>query len=158
MLDSKTIQGIPKIHRYLCTMGRIMAIDYGTKRCGVAVTDPLQTCAFGLDTVSPESLLSFMHEYVKTEKLDTLVVGEPKQRDNTPSSVEPHIQVFLIKVKNTFPLLSVVRFDERYTSKMAMRSLIESGAPKKVRQKKEIIDKLSATLILQGYLDQQQRI
>lgn len=158
MLESKSFQGFPKIHRYLCTMSRIMAIDYGTKRCGVAVTDPLQTCAFGLDTISPDSLLSFLHKYIKTEKVETLVVGEPKQRDNTPSAVEPQIQLFLTKIKQELPSLSLVRYDERFTSKMAMRSLIESGAPKKVRQKKEVIDKLSATLILQGYLDQQKHI
>ncbi len=135
-----------------------MAIDYGTKRCGVAVTDPLQTCAFGLDTVPPDKLISFIKSYTTLEKVSTLVVGEPKQRDNTPSEVETKIAAFLIKLKHEFPLLDIVRHDERFTSKMAQQALIQSGAPKKVRQKKEVIDKLSATLILQGYLDQHQRI
>ena len=135
-----------------------MAIDYGTKRCGVAVTDPLQTCAFGLDTVPPDKLISFIKSYTTVEKVSTLVVGEPKQRDNTPSEVETKIAAFLIKLKHEFPLLDIVRHDERFTSKMAQQALIQSGAPKKVRQKKEVIDKLSATLILQGYLDQHQRI
>lgn len=139
-------------------MARIMAIDYGSKRCGIAVTDPLQTCAFGLDTVSSNTLVSFIKEYISSDEVSTLVVGEPKQRDNTPSAIESQIQSFLIKIKHEFPLLEVTRFDERYTSKMAQQSLIASGAPKKVRQKKELIDKLSATLILQGYLDQQQRL
>ena len=139
-------------------MACIMAIDYGTKRCGVAVTDPLQTCAFGLDTVPPDKLISFIKSYTTVEKVSTLVVGEPKQRDNTPSEVETKIAAFLIKLKHEFPLLDIVRHDERFTSKMAQQALIQSGAPKKVRQKKEVIDKLSATLILQGYLDQHQRI
>ncbi|MGB0274302.1 MAG: Holliday junction resolvase RuvX [Flavobacteriaceae bacterium] len=139
-------------------MARIMAIDYGTKRCGIAVTDPLQTCAFGLDTVSPDKLISFIKTYTSTEKVTTLVVGEPKQRDNTPSEIESKIAVFLPKIKRELPSLDIVRYDERYTSKMAQQALFQSGAPKKMRQKKEVIDKLSATLILQGYLDQHQRI
>jgi len=137
---------------------RIMAIDYGEKRCGIAVTDPLQTCAFGLDTVSTDMLMSFMKHYFDTENVSHLVVGEPKQRDNTPSAIESQIKVFITQVKHKFPLLKIARQDERYTSKMAQQSLIQSGAPKKIRQKKEVIDKLSATLILQGYLDQQQSI
>ena len=139
-------------------MARIMAIDYGTKRCGIAVTDPLQTCAFGLDTVPPDKLISFIKTYTSTEKVTTLVVGEPKQRDNTPSEIESKIAVFLPKIKRELPSLDIVRYDERYTSKMAQQALFQSGAPKKMRQKKEVIDKLSATLILQGYLDQHQRI
>ena len=139
-------------------MARIMAIDYGTKRCGIAVTDPLQTCAFGLDTVPPDKLISFIKTYTSAEKVTTLVVGEPKQRDNTPSEIESKIAVFLPKIKREFPSLDIVRYDERYTSKMAQQALFQSGAPKKMRQKKEVIDKLSATLILQGYLDQHQRI
>ena len=137
---------------------RIMAIDYGEKRCGIAVTDPLQTCAFGLDTVSTDMLMSFMKHYFDTENVSHLVVGEPKQRDNTPSAIESQIKVFITQVKHEFPLLKIARQDERYTSKIAKQSLIQSGAPKKVRQKKEVIDKLSATLILQGFLDQHQRI
>ena len=139
-------------------MARIMAIDYGTKRCGIAVTDPLQTCAFGLDTVAPDKLISFLKAYTTNESVTHLVVGEPKQRDNSPSEVEAKIAVFLIKLKREFPKIDIVRHDERFTSKMAQQALIQSGAPKKVRQKKEVIDKLSATLILQGYLDQQKRI
>jgi putative Holliday junction resolvase len=135
-----------------------MAIDYGTKRCGVAVTDPLQTCAFGLDTIAPDKLIPFIKSYTTTENITLLVVGEPKQRDNSPSEIESKIVVFLSKLKREMPLLDVVRHDERYTSKMAQQALIQSGAPKKVRQKKEVLDKLSATLILQGYLDQQKRI
>ncbi len=135
-----------------------MAIDYGTKRCGVAVTDPLQTCAFGLDTVSPNTLLSFLLDYMSREEVTTLVVGEPKQRDNTVSSIEAEIAAFLLEVAAQFPSLTLVRQDERFTSKMAQRSLIEGGAPKKIRQKKEVIDKISATLILQGYLEQHKSI
>ncbi len=139
-------------------MTRIMAIDYGTKRCGIAVTDPLQTCAFGLDTLSPKALIPFLRDYTTTETVSHIVVGEPKQRDNTPSAIESEIAVFVDQLKQHFPSLKVVRYDERFTSKIAQQSLLLSGAPKKVRQKKEVIDKLSATLILQGYLDQQQNI
>ncbi len=139
-------------------MERIMAIDYGTKRCGIAVTDPLQTCAFGLDTVPPEAFIPFLKTYMATENVTILVVGEPKQRDNSPSELESKIAIFLPKIKREFPLLDIVRYDERYTSKMAQQALFQSGAPKKTRQKKGVIDKLSATLILQGYLDQKQRI
>lgn len=139
-------------------MARIMAIDYGTKRCGIAVTDPLQTCAFGLDTVTPKELLSFLKKYTSQQEVTYIVVGAPKQRDNTPSPVETKITSFVAQLKAQFTDINVVRYDERYTSKMAQQSLLMSGAPKKVRQKKEVIDKLSATLILQGYLDQQQSL
>lgn len=135
-------------------MGQIMAIDYGTKRCGVAVTDPLQTCAFGLDTIPSHEILSFLKEYMSKEEVVKLVVGEPKQRDNTASSVEMAIAIFIKRVQQQFPTLAVVRQDERFTSKLAHQTLIQGGAPKKVRQKKEVIDKISATLILQGYLEQ----
>jgi len=135
-----------------------MAIDYGTKRCGIAVTDPLQTCAFGLDTVPPAAIIPFLKTYMATENVTTLVVGEPKQRDNSPSEIESKIAIFLPKIKREFPSLDIVRYDERYTSKMAQQALFQTGAPKKTRQKKGVIDKLSATLILQGYLDQKQRI
>lgn len=139
-------------------MARIMAIDYGTKRCGIAVTDPLQTCAFALDTFPPKELLSFLKKYTSQEEVTYIVVGAPKQRDNTPSPVETKITSFVAQLKAQFTDINVVRYDERYTSKMAQQSLLMSGAPKKVRQKKEVIDKLSATLILQGYLDQQQSL
>lgn len=139
-------------------MERIMAIDYGTKRCGIAVTDPLQTCAFGLDTVPPAAIIPFLKTYMATENVTTLVVGEPKQCDNSPSELESKIAIFLPKIKREFPSLDIVRYDERYTSKMAQQALFQTGAPKKTRQKKGVIDKLSATLILQGYLDQKQRI
>ena len=139
-------------------MARIMAIDYGTKRCGIAVTDSLQTCAFGLDTDSPNDLLPFLKNYTSQEEVTHIVVGAPKQRDNTPSVVEIKITPFVAQLKTQLPEIDVVRYDERFTSKMAKQSLLMSGAPKKVRQKKEVIDKLSATLILQGYLDQQQKL
>ena len=139
-------------------MARIIAIDYGTKRCGMAVTDPLQTCAFGLDTVSPNALLPYLKNYISQEEVTHIVVGAPKQRDNTPSAVEIKITPLVAQLKTQLPEINVVRYDERFTSKMVKQSLLMSGAPKKVRQKKEVIDKLSATLILQGYLDQQQNV
>ena len=131
-----------------------MAIDYGTKRCGIAVTDSLQTCAFGLDTIASHQILDFIQDYMAKEKVEKLVVGEPKQRDNTASSVEVAIIEFINKLKQQFPTLPIVRQDERFTSKLAQQTLIQAGAPKKIRKKKEVIDKISATLILQGYLEQ----
>lgn len=155
---SNQIHDSQKLITYLCEMARIMAIDYGTKRCGIAVTDPLQTCAFGLDTVSPKELLTYLKNYTSLEEVSYIIVGAPKQRDNTPSPIEIKIIPFVNQLKIQHPKINVIRYDERYTSKIAEQSLLMSGAPKKVRQKKEVIDKLSATLILQGYLDQQQNV
>ena len=138
---------------YLCGMARIMAIDYGTKRCGVAVTDPLQTCAFGVDTFAPEKLISFIKSYTTLEKVSTLVVGEPKQRDNSPSEIESKIAVFLTKLKREFPTLDIVRYDERFTSVIAHKTIISSGIKKSKRNNKLIVDKISATIILQSYLE-----
>ena len=133
-------------------MGRILAIDYGTKRTGIAITDELQLIASGLTTVSTNELIPFLRQYFIEEKVELVLVGEPKQKDGTPSDVEEFIQKFLKKFSNIFPLLEVKRVDERYTSKMAFQTMIDSGLKKKQRRNKALIDEISATIILQEYL------
>ena len=130
-----------------------MAIDYGSVRTGIAVTDELQLIASGLTTVSTTELLSFLKQYAKEEKVETWVVGAPRQMDNTPSESEKLIEVFLNKLKSSFPKITVEREDERFTSKMAVRSMVEGGLSKKQRRNKALIDEISATLILQSYLN-----
>lgn len=137
---------------HLQNMGRILAIDYGTKRTGIAVTDELQIIASGLTTVETNSLIAFLTDYVKKESVEKIIVGLPKQMNNTASESEVHIQSFLKKLNKTLPDIPVVRVDERFTSKMAFQSMIDSGLKKKQRQNKALVDEISATLILQSYL------
>lgn len=134
-------------------MGRIMAMDFGKKRTGLAVTDELQLIASGLATVPTKELLTYLNEYCKKEKVDLLVVGEPKRLHNEASEVEGTIVKFLEKLKMVLPDLPVARMDERFTSKMAFQSLIDSGLSKKKRQNKALLDEVSATIILQNYMD-----
>lgn len=134
-------------------MGRIVALDYGKKRTGIAVTDELQLIASGLTTVATHDLLDFLKKYVAEEKVTMLVVGEPKQMDNTPSESENLITPFLGRLKKVFPELPVEREDERFTSKMAVRTMIDSGLKKKQRRDKALVDEISATIILQAYLN-----
>jgi len=133
-------------------MGRILAIDYGTKRTGIAVTDELKIIASGLTTVDTKSLISFLVDYVNLEKVEMFVVGLPKQMNNTASESEIHIQSFLKKLNKAIPEIPVERIDERFTSKMAFQTMIDSGLSKKQRQNKALVDEISATLILQSYL------
>jgi len=133
-------------------MGRIVAIDYGTKRTGIAITDELQLIASGLTTIPTNELIPFLREYFTSEKVELVLVGEPKQKDGTPSDVEESIQKFLKKFSNVFPALKVKRVDERFTSKMAFQTMIDSGLKKKQRRNKALIDEISATIILQNYL------
>ncbi|WP_297690851.1 Holliday junction resolvase RuvX [uncultured Eudoraea sp.] len=134
-------------------MARIIALDYGKQRTGIAVTDELQLIASGLATVKTEDLLQFLKDYIAKENIARIVVGEPKQRDNTPSEIETSIQVFLKSLKTSFPLIPIDRQDERFTSKVAVQTMVEAGLKKKQRRKKELIDEISATLILQSYLN-----
>jgi putative Holliday junction resolvase len=129
-----------------------MAIDYGKKRCGIAVTDTLQISTNGLDTVLTENIFKFLKEYLSQEDVETLVIGEPKRMNDEPSAVEEQIKVFIRGVEKRFPKINVEREDERFTSKMAMQSMVEGGVRKKKRREKELVDKVSATLILQSYL------
>lgn len=132
-------------------MARILALDFGTKRTGIAVTDELQLIASGLTTVETKNLLPFLKEYTSNEKVELILVGEPKQMDNTASSSEGHIAKFLEKLDKEIKI-PVKRVDERFTSKMAFQTMIDSGLTKKQRKNKATIDEVSATLILQSYL------
>lgn len=134
-------------------MARIMALDCGTKRTGVAITDELQLIASGLTTVETERLLSFLHNYTKMEQVECLVIGKPKQMDNSDSESEPFIQALIRQISKEFPDLNIDRVDERFTSKMAFQTMIDSGLKKKKRQDKSLVDEISATLILQNYLE-----
>ena len=129
-----------------------MALDFGAKRTGVAVTDPLQIIASGLTTCATEDLLDFVANYYKDEGLDALVVGQPRRMDHSYSSVETEILDFIAKVKKRLPALRIERQDERFTSKMAADVLVQGGMKKQKRREKGALDQVSATLILQSYL------
>jgi len=133
-------------------MKRILALDFGTKRTGIAVTDELQIIASGLTTVHTKELISFLKEYFISEKVGLVVIGEPKQMNNEVSESEAAIQVFIKKFTSTFPEMPMQRVDERFTSKMAFQTMIDSGLNKKQRKNKALIDEISATIILQSYL------
>lgn len=133
-------------------MGRILAMDYGEKRTGIAVTDELRLIASGLTTVSTKEVIAFLLEYVKKEKVDVFVIGEPKQMDNTPSQSEEFIKPFIKLIAGTFPNIPIARHDERFTSKMAFQSMLDGGMKKKQRKNKALLDEISATIILQDYL------
>ena len=130
-----------------------MALDYGSKRTGIAVTDELQLIASGLKTVPTQDLMETLDAYVSQEKVQTIVVGEPKRMDATPSAIMDEINTLIRHLEKTFPDVSIEKQDERFTSKMAAQSLVASGVKKKKRQDKALVDEVSATLILQAYLD-----
>lgn len=134
-------------------MARILALDYGVKRTGVAVTDELQLIASGLTTVNTPELLVFLKKYCTQEKVETIVVGEPKQMNNEASESEVYIQQFLTKLKTELPEIPVIRIDERFTSKLAFQAMITGGMKKKQRANKALVDEISATIILQTYLE-----
>lgn len=131
---------------------RILAIDYGIKRTGIAVTDEMQMIAFGLTTVASETAIAFLKDYFSKEKVACVIVGEPKQMDGTPSQSAEIINAFVTKFQEAFPEMSVERVDERFTSKMAFQTMIDSGLNKKQRQNKALVDEIAATIILQDYL------
>lgn len=133
-------------------MARILAIDFGTKRTGIAVTDELQIIASGLTTVHTKEVLQFLKDYIKKEKVELFLVGEPKQMNNTASESEIYIGPFVSKLEKVFPNIPVQRVDERFTSKMAFQTMIDSGLNKNQRKNKALVDEISATLILQSYL------
>lgn len=130
-----------------------MAIDYGSKRVGIAVTDPSQIIATGLTTVHSKDVVEFLKKYFTSEKVDCIVVGEPKRMNNQPSDVERLIEPFIKQLNKTFPEMPVKRMDERFTSKMAFQAMIDGGLKKKDRQNKETVDMVSATIILQSYME-----
>lgn len=133
-------------------MARILAIDFGTKRTGIAVTDEFQIIASGLTTVDTKQLLQFLKDYISKESVELFLIGEPKQMDNSASESEVHISNFIIKLEKTIPNIPIKRVDERFTSKMALQTMIDSGLKKNQRKNKGLIDEISATLILQSYL------
>lgn len=133
-------------------MARVLAIDYGKKRIGIAVTDEMQLIASGLTTVATDNIFTFLKDYLEKENVELLLVGEPKQMNNTPSESEVLIKPFIEKLKMQFPEMEIKRVDERFTSKMAFQTMIDSGLKKKQRQNKALIDEISATIILQSYL------
>ena len=133
-------------------MGKILAIDYGEKRIGLAVTDDMKMIAFGLTTVATAEIFEYLSDYISKEKVETIVVGEPKQMDNTASESEVYITPFLVKLAEKFPSIPIKRHDERFTSKMAFQTMIDSGLKKKQRKNKALIDEISATIILQDFL------
>jgi len=133
-------------------MGRVLAIDYGKVRTGIAVTDELQIIASGLTTVSTKDLLEFLSKYIKNENVELFIVGLPKQMNNELSESEALIVPFLKKLEVKFPNIPMERVDERFTSKMAFQTMIDSGLNKKQRRNKALVDEISATIILQTYL------
>ncbi|MDE6878741.1 MAG: Holliday junction resolvase RuvX [Odoribacter sp.] len=137
-------------------MGRILAIDYGRKRIGIAVTDTQRIIANGLKTVGPHEIFQFLQQYLATEKVDIFVVGHPKQMNNEESENMTYIKPFLTALKRKFPNIPIEMYDERFTSVLAHRALIEGGARRKTRQDKALIDTMSATIILTSYLSSQQ--
>ena len=133
-------------------MGRILAIDFGQKRTGIAVTDELQIIASGLTTVDTNELITFLTAYTQKENVEKIIVGKPKQMNNQDSESEVYIQTFLTELYKKLPNIPVEREDERFTSKMAFQTMIDSGLKKKQRRNKGLIDEISATIILQSYL------
>ncbi len=135
-------------------MGRIVALDYGKKRTGIAVTDILKITANGLDTIETPKLWDFLVNYITKEEVEALVVGEPTRMNDEPSEIEKSITPFVNRFKKQFPQIPVYRQDERFTSKMAMQAMIAGGVKKMARRNKALVDKVSATIILQSFLEQ----
>jgi len=134
-------------------MMRIMAIDYGLKRIGLAVTDPNRIIATALDTIHPNKIIEYLKKYLTSERVECFVVGEPRQMDNTPSSISPQIEAFIKILQKNFPEIPVKRIDERFTSLIASQSMLMDGLKKSDRRKKELVDQRSAVIILQSYME-----
>ena len=133
-------------------MARILAIDYGLKRTGLAVTDPLQIIATGLTTVESPKLIPFLKEYFKAEAVELILIGEPKNWDDTDTDATPLVREIMKRLQKEFPSIPLKPVDERYTSKMASRAMIDMGLKKKQRQNKALVDEIAATILLQEYL------
>lgn len=138
-------------------MARILSIDYGKKRTGLAVTDPLQIIAGGLVTVATSGLFDFLRDYVGKEPVERIVIGEPKQSDGSPSENMARVVEFVNRWKKAFPGIPVEFYDERFTSVLAHKAMIDGGLRKKRRQDKALVDEVSATIILQSYLESVRR-
>lgn len=134
-------------------MGRILALDYGTKRTGIAVSDPLRIIAGGLETVPTHTLMEYLKKYIAANPVDIIVLGKPTQMDGSPSQSMVHIEPFAARLRKQFPEIEVTWYDERFTSVLAQRAMIDGGVPKMRRRDKGLVDKVSATIILQGYME-----
>lgn len=134
-------------------MARIMAIDYGKKRVGLAVTDPLQITANGLDTVPSHEIFNYIEKYIARESVEKFVIGLARQMDGNDSESMQYIKTFVVGLQRKFPDIELVYMDERFTSVLAHRTMLEAGLSKKNRQNKELVDKISATIILQSYME-----
>ena len=134
-------------------MGKALGIDYGTKRTGIAITDSMQIIASGLDTILTHKLNEFIDNIVVNEDIECFVVGDPRNLDTKDTNSTQHVNAFVKKLKIKYPKIALYRIDERFTSKIAKRSIIASGIKKKARQRKSLVDEVSATIILQDYLD-----
>ena len=134
-------------------MGKALGIDYGTKRTGIAITDAMQIIASGLTTVATHTLDDFISNLVQKETIECFVVGDPKNLDGTATDSTGHVNGFVKRIKQTYPDIPIYQIDERFTSKIAKQTILASGAKKKVRQNKALVDQVSATIILQNYLD-----
>ncbi|MTG97841.1 MULTISPECIES: Holliday junction resolvase RuvX [Myroides] len=135
-------------------MARLLSIDFGKKRTGIAVTDDFQIIASGLTTVDTSKLMDFLKDYFSKEKVEKVIIGEPKRLNNEPSEITPLLNEFIDKFHKQFPNMPVERIDERFTSKIAFQTMIDSGLKKKQRQNKALIDEIAATIILQDYMNQ----
>ena len=133
-------------------MARILCIDYGLRRTGVAVTDPLQIIATGLTTVDSKELISFLRKYFQQEQVELMVIGEPKNLDDSDTHATPLVNAIIVKLKKEFPQIPIKTVDERYTSKMAKQAIIEMGMKKKDRRNKRTVDQIAATIMLQEYM------
>jgi len=134
-------------------MPRILAFDYGTKRIGIAVTDPMQIIATGLDNVHPKDILEYLKKYLFTEQVEAFVIGDPKQMDGSPSASAQHVKGFSTLLKKNFPHIPQFWIDERYTSKLAQQTVMQSGLKKQDRRNKERVDTIAATIILQYFME-----
>jgi putative Holliday junction resolvase len=134
-------------------MSRILAVDYGQKRTGLAVTDPLQIIANGLDTVNSNDIVDYLKKYFIREDVELVVIGYPKQMNNSPSDAVRYVNEFIRKFEKNFPDIKYVLMDERFTSKMALQTMIDGGVKKQQRRDKALVDKISATIILQSYME-----
>ncbi|CAM4300530.1 Holliday junction resolvase RuvX [Flavobacterium terrigena] len=134
-------------------MARILSIDYGLKRTGIAVTDDFQIIASGLTTIPSTELISFLKTYFSKENVETVIIGEPKQMNGLPSESTEIIEKFIVQFHTEFPTMKMERVDERFTSKMAFQTMIDSGLNKKQRKNKGLIDEIAATILLQDYLN-----
>lgn len=134
-------------------MPRILSIDYGSKRTGIAVTDPLKIIASGLTGMHTKDLENFLVEYFKKEDVEKVIIGHPTNWDDTDTHATPLVQAFINRFKKLFPNMPIIKVDERYTSKLAVQSMVESGMKKKNRQNKNLVDEIAATIMLQEYLN-----